>query len=408
MRFLLIQRLAWRYVTGRSSSTVSTMVGVCFASIFIGAFSLALITAIMRGFEYETHKKLQGMYPSLIVKAPDGTTLAYEKLIPFLEKKMAGTVTHLSPYLLRQALIHPGTSEEPTQLATIKGIDPTTESLVTNIAPMVTPTTALAALTEQNVILGKDLANALGVDVGNQVVLLCNEHDEEYNFKEASLRSVPVTITGVIATGISDYDERLVLAPLTLCQTIWGHDCVTYVGLQLAHPSLETQALTFLNSFKEFESYSWKAFYPSLVSALKLEKYVMFILLLLITLVASMNIVSLLFMYITYKRTDIALFKMLGMSSYEIMTLFLLVSLFIAAAAACTGITCAFLVGLFLQRYPFIQLPDAYYVSHLPVTLELSLFVLVFVAVMLLSVFASTVPLRLIRRLNVTDTLRSE
>lgn len=384
------------------------MVGVCFASIFIGAFSLALITAIMRGFEYETHKKLQGMYPSLIVKAPDGTTLAYEKLIPFLEKKMESTVTHLSPYLLRQALIHPGTKEEPTQLVTIKGINPATEGFVTNITQMITPATALATLTGQQVILGKELADSLGVEVGNQAVLLCNEHDEEYNFKEASLRSVPVTVIGIIATGISDYDERLVLAPLTLCQTIWGHDCVTYVGLQLAHHALEAQALKYLSSFKEFESYSWKDFYPSLVSALKLEKYVMFILLLLITLVASMNIVSLLFMYITYKRTDIALFKMLGMSSYKIIMLFLLVSLLIAATAACTGITCAFFIGLLLQKYPFIQLPDAYYVSHLPVKLEPFLFVLVFAAVILLSIFASTVPLRLIRRLKVTDTFRSE
>jgi lipoprotein-releasing system permease protein len=399
--------LAWRYVTSRSSSTLRTMVTVCFTSIFIGSFSLALITAIMRGFEYETHKKLQSIYPCVLIKAPDGTTLDYEKLIPFLKKNLSESVSEISPYLLKQALVHPATTDEPTQVITIKGIDPLKEPQVTALEKMISPAHALAALCQDQIIMGKDLAGKLEAAVGDQVVLMCNENEDE-NFKEASLRSIPVTIAGIINTGISDYDERLVLMPLTLCQTIWTPDCITYLGLRLTYPQDEQKTIAYLKKLEGLESYSWKDFYPSLVSALKLEKYVMFALLLLITLVASMNIISLLFMYITYKRTDIALLKMLGMPFWHINLIFLFVSLLLATAAALAGLTCAWIVGMLLQRYPFIQLPDAYYISHLPVTLEAHLFLLVFIVVIALSIITSLIPLRIIKQLNVTHTLRSE
>jgi lipoprotein-releasing system permease protein len=407
MSLSLINFLAWRYVSSRSSSTLRTMITVCFASIFIGTCSLALITAIMRGFEYETHKKLQSIYPCLLVKAPDGTTLDYERLIPFLKKKLSPTVSEISPYLLKHALIHPATTDEPTQVITLKGIDPATEPQVTALEKMISPANALSTLTKHSVIIGKDLAHTLEVAVGDQAVLMCNENEDE-SFKEASLRSIPVTIAGIITTGISDYDERLILATLTLCQTMWTHDCVTYLGLRLRSPNDEQKTLAFLQQLEGLESYSWKDFYPSLVSALKLEKYVMFALLLLITLVASMNIISLLFMYITYKRTDIALLKMLGMSFGNISLIFLLVSTILTAIATISGLLCAFIIGLILERYQFIRLPDAYYITHLPITLEAHLFLLVFLLALVLSILASCIPLRSIKQLNITHTLRNE
>jgi len=407
MSLSLAFRLAWRYATSRSSSTVSTMVGVCFASIFVGTFALALTTAIMRGFEFETHKKLQSIYPSLIIKAPNGTTVDYEKLHLFLEKELHGIVTHTAPYLLRPALAHPATVEEPTCVITLKGVEPQQEVEVTALSSMISPATALADLHQQHVILGKDLAENLEASVGDQIVLLCNENDEE-TVKDATLRTVPVTVVGIISTGIADYDERLAIVPLSLCHLVWGPDCITYVGLKVAHPRYEERTLSFLQTLDGLEAYSWKDFYPSLVSALKLEKYVMFALLVLITLVASMNIISLLFMYITHKRTDIALLEMLGMSQKTVSLIFLLVSVCIATAAALAGLAAAWVAGLVLQRYPFIQLPDVYYVTHLPVTLEWSLFALVFVVVIGLSILTSLLPLKTISRLSITEILRAE
>jgi lipoprotein-releasing system permease protein len=404
----IIRLLAWRYFTSTSSSTIRTMIGVCCASIFIGTFALALIASIMRGFEYETHKKLQSIYPSIIIKAPDNSTLAYKPLTAFLKQTLSTNIIAVSPYVMKQGLIHEATTEEPTYVVTVKGIDPRHEGKVTALEGMTQPSTALKNLKDQEIILGEDLAHSLNVTIKDQVVLVCNEQ-EDTGFKDAQLISIPVTVVGIVTTGISDYDQHLVLAHLGLCKKIWGNDCVTHLGVSLPTPAFEKVVLKELEKIKEIECHSWKKLYPALVSSLDLEQYVMFFLLLLITLVASMNIVSLLFMYITYKRTDIALLKMLGMKNWHINLVFLCLSLIIASLAATTGLGAAYLTGRLLQLYPCIKLPsDVYYVTHLPIRLDGWLFLIVFASVIALSIGASLLPIRTIRRLNITHTLRFE
>lgn len=362
----------------------------------------------MRGFEYQTHKKLQSIYPSIMVKAPDDSTLAYKPLMEFLQTKLTTQITAIAPYVLKPALAHPATTDEPTYVVTLKGIDPKREGAVTALEGMTQPHTALADLKIQQVILGKDIANQLNVTPGDQIVLVCNEQDDT-GFKDAQLISVPVTIAGIVTTGIADYDEHLILVHLALCKKIWGTDCVTHLGISLPSPAFEKKVLQELGTIKEIESYSWKKLYPALVSSLDLEQYVMFCLLLLITLVASMNIISLLFMYITYKRTDIALLKMLGMKNRYINLIFLFLSLCVASLASLMGLGAAYAVGRLLQKYPCIKLPtDVYYVTHLPVQLEGWLFLIVFFSVLILSIGASLLPIRTIRKLNITHTLRFE
>lgn len=408
MSFFIACTLAWRYVTSRATSTITTMIRVCYASIFIGTVSITLIACIMRGFEYETHKKLQSIYPSIIISAPEGATLAHEPIQTALQKTLKSYKVTTSPYLMTEALIHPATTDDPTYVVTLKGVDPLQENSVTNINKMIAPSDALHKLDKQEIILGKGLGEKLSVSVGDTLVLVCNQTDQT-GFKDANLRSIPVTIAGIITTGITDYDDYLLLTSLDLCYALWGNDCVTHVGIGLNNQSDEKKVLeSITQTIPGVEAYSWKKLYPALVSALLLEKYVMFFILLLIMLIASMNMISLLFMYITYKRTDIALLSMLGMETRHIISLFLLVSLIITAIASTTGLIVAYGLGLIIQTYPFISLPDVYYLSQLPIKLEFILFFKIFLSVLGLSVASSLLPLKTLKKLNVTETLRFE
>ncbi len=408
MSFFIACTLAWRYVTSQATSTITTMIRVCYASIFIGTVSITLIACIMRGFEYETHKKLQSIYPSIIISAPEGATLAHEPIQTALQKTLKSYKVTTSPYLMTEALIHPATTDDPTYVVTLKGVDPLQENSVTNINKMIAPSDALHKLDKQEIILGKGLGEKLSVSVGDTLVLVCNQTDQT-GFKDANLRSIPVTIAGIITTGITDYDDYLLLASLDLCYALWGNDCVTHVGIGLNNQSDEKKVLeSITQTIPGVEAYSWKKLYPALVSALLLEKYVMFFILLLIMLIASMNMISLLFMYITYKRTDIALLSMLGMETRHIISLFLLVSLIITAIASTTGLIVAYGLGLIIQTYPFISLPDVYYLSQLPIKLEFILFFKIFLSVLGLSVASSLLPLKTLKKLNVTETLRFE
>ena len=153
---------------------------------------------------------------------------------------------------------------------------------------------------------------------------------------------------------------------------------------------------------------SWKDLYPALVSSLKLEKYVMFFILALITLVASMNMISLLFMQIQQKRRDIAIFKAMGMSDNRIRNIFLHLGVGITLSASTLGLGMAALAGYLLEKYPFIELPDVYYVSYLPARMDPEIFLVVFLATMLLGFLATWIPSRRSKQIEIAQVLRQE
>ena len=153
---------------------------------------------------------------------------------------------------------------------------------------------------------------------------------------------------------------------------------------------------------------SWEELYPSLVAALALEKYVLMLILSLITLVASMNMVSLLSMYIHQKLKIFALCIVMGMSTARSSALIIIMGMLIASSASFIGLFAAYLAGIFLQNYPLIKLPDAYYVTELPVELDLNVFLFIGLATLFISFIASWIPARKISMLPISDILRSE
>ena len=121
-----------------------------------------------------------------------------------------------------------------------------------------------------------------------------------------------------------------------------------------------------------------------------------------------MNIISLLFMHITQKRGDIAILKAMGLADGQIRRIFFLSSSFITACAAFFGTCIASGAGWLLDRYPIITLPDAYYVTQLPVKVEWYLALLVFVVVMIVSSIATWLPVSGTRNINIAQVLRFE
>jgi lipoprotein-releasing system permease protein len=121
-----------------------------------------------------------------------------------------------------------------------------------------------------------------------------------------------------------------------------------------------------------------------------------------------MNIISLLFMQITQKRPDIAILKAMGMSHGSISSIFFIIGMTISCVASFFGLLAAVIASWLLQRYPFITLPDTYYVTHLPVAMNGEIIVAVFCVVIIFSLFATWLPIQRIRSINVSRVLRFE
>jgi lipoprotein-releasing system permease protein len=153
----------------------------------------------------------------------------------------------------------------------------------------------------------------------------------------------------------------------------------------------------------------WMQMNRNLFSALRLEKLAMFVILVLIVLVASFNIISNLIMNVIEKSREIAILKAIGATNSGIMTVFMLQGLFIGLIGTAIGVTGGYLLGYLLNRYEIIKLPaDVYYLSHLPVKMQLSDFITVSLSAIIISFVATLYPAWQAAKLNPVEPLRYE
>jgi lipoprotein-releasing system permease protein len=113
-------------------------------------------------------------------------------------------------------------------------------------------------------------------------------------------------------------------------------------------------------------------------------------------------------MQIQQKQRDIAICKTIGMSDNNIQRVFLLLGLTITFISSLCGLACAALAGYFLEKYPFIKLPDVYYVTHLPARMSPDIFIVVFISIMLIGFLATWIPARRCKYIQIAQVLRQE
>jgi len=407
MSFKIARFIAWRYIRGsRTNKNTNTLTKVCFLGIFIGTLCLSLEIFIMNGFEKAIAEKMQSIYPQITLDAPFDSAFDFEKIKNHLFKKYSHQISAIAPAHSKRIIAQSADSSDASAVY-LKAINPSFESAISSVEKKLKKQdqTLANALSEKKVIIGKTLAHFFDVKEGDTLSLLFTQNDE-FNTKELSYITHHVIIGGILETGIVQYDKYLIMCSFELMDELLEGHIVTQLGIKL-HPGIqEEEIMKELEKTFNGEANSWKTLYPALVSASKLEKYVMFFLLGLIALIASTNLISLLFMHITHKKTDIAILKTLGMREIHILYIFIFMGFFITALASITGLIGAFIIGILLQKYPFIKLPDVYYVTHLPIHMEWTTFILVFGVVIILSFIATLFSARYAQTINITETLR--
>jgi lipoprotein-releasing system permease protein len=158
-----------------------------------------------------------------------------------------------------------------------------------------------------------------------------------------------------------------------------------------------------------FWAKDWMQSNRNLFSALKLEKVVMFVILVLIVMVAAFNIISTLIMVVMEKTKDIAVLMTLGATRRSIRRIFAIEGLIIGVAGTAAGTALGALLCVLLQRYRFIRLPsDVYYISTLPVALEPGTVLLVVASSILICFLATVYPAFQASRVDPAEAIRYE
>lgn len=401
--------IAHRYLFTKSKdASINFMIRLCFIGILIASCSLTLVVSIMNGFEQATYQKIQSIYPDVIIDG-HGQQFDMENLSPILEQSQY-KIQHFAAQQMSQALIYnPEISQTPTMVF-LRGIDPEKESFINKLDSKVTCPQhhSLLQLTADNqILIGYKMAQDLNLYVADTARILYS--NDEPSGLHVTFQQITVRIGGIFKTGVEEFDNNVIF-----CNTLFFDQLFPDLGIGQVHIKLQPHSnsdeiIATLKKRLQTDVYSWKDLYPTLISALKLEKWAMFFILMLIVFVASMNIISLICMFVTHKKRDIATLICLGMQTSSIRYIFITISFIISSCATIAGLLIAYILGKVVQHYPCIQLPDNIYdTPYLPIKLELTIFFAIFLITIMLGFFASVLATRNIHGLHIIDTLKNE
>lgn len=383
--------VALRYLKSKRAglfTMVTTIISI--GGVSIGVAALIIILSVMNGFQADIRKKIVGAQAHITVFAKmEGDKLSRLKASLASQPQVEAT----SPFVLGQAII---TFDERSTGIVLKGLDPVQEFQVNDLAKNLTSGSwsDLEGDGLPGVVLGEELARILGVFLGEEIILVSPQSISTPMGLVPALKKFKVV--GTLKTGYYEYDSATAYTSLAAAakflKTPGGLS-----GLQVKLDDLDHTDLVALNLRSdlgfEYNVRSFTDLNRTLFAALKLEKYVMFIIVILIVLVASFNIASNLILMTTEKLREIGLLKAMGAGRREIYRIFLWVGAIIGASGVLSGLLLGLFICFILHRYPFIELPaDIYYLSRLPVAVKLSDVIAIVGCGLLLSVLATLFP----------------
>jgi lipoprotein-releasing system permease protein len=406
-----------RYVRARTHKFfVSFITWVSLLGVGLGVAALIVILSVMNGFEGELRDQLLALsaharvVPVAGAAAPDPA--AWDATAARLRTQPG--VTGVAPYVEIQALaVH-----QPDMLPVVlRGIDPQREGSVSDIAKVLRrgTLTDLAAGADR-VLIGAVIAAQMGISAGDALTLLIPAVAAD-GTPTPALREVRVA--GDFDAGVQEQEGSLLLANIADVRAMGA--AASDMGLRLRYanaldaPAMSRALRGVLPA--NLQIIDWTQDNASYFRAIRIEKTMMSLILLLIVAVAAFNIVAMLVMTVTDKRNDIAILRTLGASPRTVMGVFITQGLVIGWAGVGLGVALGVLLTVNMNRVePFLERtlgfhlfdPEVYAVTTIPTDLHLGNVLWICVSALLLTLLATVYPALRAARVSPAEALRYE
>ncbi|OGV40038.1 MAG: ABC transporter [Legionellales bacterium RIFCSPHIGHO2_12_FULL_42_9] len=339
--------------------------------IGLGVMVLITVLSVMNGFDDEIHKRFFGMAPEITVTGDNGQLSNWHTL----ETKLAqfSGVTAVAPYVGGQGLLAQDGQVLPIILT---GVDPKKEQKVNHLQNKLL-IGDMANLKNFGLILGKGLAENLGVLVGDKVTIMI----PQATVTPAGMvpRFKRFTVVGVFSAGTGfNFDTKLVFINLQDGQKLFqlGND-VNGLKMKIANvyqaPEIAQKMAFELGD--QYQVGNWTQQFGEFFQAVKLEKKMMFLILLLIIAVAAFNLVSSLVMLVNDKQAEIAILRTVGATPGLILRIFIVQGLMVGVVGILLGLIGGLILASnataivnHLQSFFNIQVLSSsiYFVDYLP------------------------------------------
>jgi lipoprotein-releasing system permease protein len=391
--------IARRYLSSRRGrGFLSLITWIAIGGVAVGVMALIVVISVMSGLQRDLREKILGANAhGMVLELGQAVRMESWESV---RRRVAEDpdVLAAAPFIYTEVGLNvPGGSY--SEGAVLRGMAGDSVALsVTEIDDHLVAGTMPFGETESGrpgIVLGSSLADRLGLFPGRQVTVV--------SFQGAELTPTGIQpqmrlyeVTGLFETGLYQYDTKFAYVELSSAQSLLRMgDAVTGVEFNVRDPWRSGEVADRLEAELGFpyRVEDWQRQNASLFSALKLEKFAMGIILLLIVLVASFNIVSTLIMVVTDKVREIGILRTMGLTAKDITRVFVLQGVVIGIVGTALGTALGLLLASLLDRYEFITLPgDVYFVDRLPVDVNLPDVLVIVLASLAISLLATLYP----------------
>lgn len=408
--------IAKRYLFGRKKSFISLLSIAAITGVAIGVAALIIVMAVMNGFTTTLRSKI------LSASANGFITFSERRAQP-VNTRILETIGSLeevkgvTPFVYSEVIL---STQNGVKGVVVRGVEPSlagsTISLLEtldsgSVEDLEINVLSSAKEEENGIIIGRELANSLGLSIGSSVSLLSSSgRKTSVGFMP---KVVPFVVRGIFSTGMYEYDTTLTFVNIVALRSLLGLSKDAISGYEFSLYDIYTAPKVSEILQKElglqYRVRTWQDMNVNLFAALELEKTAMFIFLTLIVLVGAFSIVTTLVMLVMEKRKDIAILMALGATPSSIRSIFLWLGMLIGTIGTSIGFILGLSLSLLLRKYQFISLPAGVYpFTTIPVLFSTQDIVLTLVCTMIVCFGATLYPSHVASKIVPTEALRYE
>ncbi len=398
----------------RKDGFMSFISGMSVASIALGVMALIIVLSVMNGFQKEVRDRMLSVLSHIEIVNLAGPVDHWAERTAEIEKRSPEVIAG-APFVSGQALLSTGST---VRGAMVRGIDPAAEPKVSDLAQAV----RLGRITDLKpgkfqIILGQDLARALGAMPGDKVTLIVPKG----NMTPAGFvpRMKQMTVAAVVQSGHYEFDSTLALMHVDDAAVLYRTGGPTGIRLKIADLYEAPKVASRIGSALPAGWYAsdWTMQNRTWFAAVQVEKRMMAIILFLIVLVGAFGLISTLVMTVTEKQSDIAILRTLGASARSIQLIFMIQG----AVVGFVGVACGVGLGLAIAMNLDVIVPaiesslgvqflpkEIYFISSMPSDPRASDIVPIALLSFLMSLAATIYPSWRAARIHPAEALRYE